>query len=122
MSSPRAIIGFILPIIFAYVYGPSLYRGVTVLGVLRKPDNTLVANSADIVTIEDTTHCEDLHYHAPSNSLFTACEDSVDTRFVWFPPLGTFDDPAVGQGSRGSIHVIDPQVRLRCPKGRPMRA
>lgn len=113
LRSPRAIFGLLLPIFAAYLYGSSLHRVVTVLGCLRKPGNTPVANLADIVTIEDTIHCEDLHYHALSNSLFTACEDASDTRFGWFPGLATFENPTLGQRGRGSIHVIDPVVSPR---------
>lgn len=62
------------------------------------------------MTIQDTTHCEDLHHYAPRNILFTACEDSDTIRFSWFPPLGVFDDPTLATKARGSIHVIDPET------------
>lgn len=110
LSSPRAFLALLVPIFVAYLYGPSLQRTITVLGALRKPANTLVTNPDDFVTIEDTVYCEDLHYYAPTHSLFTACEDSVDIRFGWFPGLATFHDPALGVTGRGSIHVIDPVV------------
>jgi hypothetical protein len=64
----------------------------------------------EIIAIPDTVHCEDLHYYAPSGTLFTACEDNADTRFKWFPGLANFDDPELASKSRGSIHVIDPKV------------
>lgn len=63
-----------------------------------------------MVVIEDTIHCEDLHHHLPSNTIFTACEDSATTRFAWFPALGILDDPIKGVNSQGSIHVIEPKV------------
>ncbi|KAK0652822.1 hypothetical protein B0T16DRAFT_106001 [Cercophora newfieldiana] len=93
----------------AYVLGPPLHRRLTVLGVLRHaPLSTLSAD--EIVVIQDTTHCEDVHYYAPSGTLFAACEDDPKTRFGWFPPLATFDDPELGKRGRGSIHVIDPKT------------
>ena len=100
----------------AYTWGALIHRTLTVLGVLRWDVASTHTNQADsIVTIPDTTHCEDIHHHAPSNLLFTACEDDPNTRFVWFPPLGTLDDPELAARSRGSIHVIDPTVSLHCP-------
>ncbi|KAH6850443.1 hypothetical protein B0I37DRAFT_114420 [Chaetomium sp. MPI-CAGE-AT-0009] len=92
-----------------YTTGPSVYRAATVLGVLRKyPHGATV--QGDVIAIPDTVHCEDLHYHAPSGTLFTACEDDAETRFKWFPPLVNFDDPELGSKSRGSLHVIDPKT------------
>ncbi|KAK4446853.1 hypothetical protein QBC34DRAFT_382927 [Podospora aff. communis PSN243] len=92
-----------------YILGPPLQRSLTVLGVFRRePLSTLSAE--EIIVIQDTTHCEDLHYYAPSNTLFAACEDNPNTRFGWFPPLATFDDPELGRRGRGSIHVIDPKT------------
>ncbi|KAK0619382.1 hypothetical protein B0T14DRAFT_432014 [Immersiella caudata] len=93
-----------------YVLGPPIHHSLTVLGVFRRdPLSTLSAE--EFIIIRDTTHCEDLHYYAPSGSLFAACEDNPDTRFGWFPPLANFDDPELGKRGRGSIHVIDPKAR-----------
>lgn len=86
-----------------------MYRSLTVLGAFRRsPLTTLSAEH--IVVIQDTTHCEGLHYYAPSASLFAACEDNASTRFGWFPPLGIFDSPELGRRGKGSIHVIDPKA------------
>lgn len=89
----------------AYIVPPVRHE-LKVLGVGRSVVST-IPNANDYVKIEDTTHCEDLHYYEPANLLFTACEDR-HTRFEWFPPLGSFDPPE--DGTQGSIHVIDPQV------------
>ncbi|CAD0085331.1 unnamed protein product [Aureobasidium mustum] len=89
----------------AYIVPPVRHE-LKVLGVGRSVVST-IANANDYVRIEDTTHCEDLHYYAPANLLFTACEDR-HTRFDWFPPLGSFDPPE--DGTQGSIHVIDPET------------
>jgi hypothetical protein len=86
---------------------PSIRHELKVLGVGRSVSVSTIANAVDYVKIEDTTHCEDLHYYAPANLLFTACEDR-HTRFGWFPPLGNFEPPQ--DGIQGSIHVIDPEV------------
>lgn len=91
------------------VYGPAIARFVTVVGVFRVPANTAV-DPADTVAIQDTIQCEDLHHHVPSNLIFTACEDSHDTRYDWFPALGHLDAPQVVTKVKGSLHVIDPKV------------
>lgn len=98
----------LLAALMAVLYGPAIQRTFTVLGVLRKPANTVV-DASNIVKIDDTIHCEDVHHHLPSNQLYTACEDHETLRFSWFPPLTRFDASVVKE-SRGSIHVIDPQV------------
>ncbi|KAK4153032.1 hypothetical protein C8A00DRAFT_43974 [Chaetomidium leptoderma] len=92
-----------------YTAAPSVHRAVTVLGVLRKyPARATVKE--DVIAIPDTVHCEDLHHHVASGTLFTACEDNPETRFKWFPPLANFDDPELASRSRGSIHVVDPKT------------
>lgn len=98
-----------LAAISAYIV-PPIRHELKVLGVGRAVTASTIPNAIDYVKIEDTTHCEDLHYYAPANLLFTACEDNPHTRFDWFPPLGSFDPPA--DGTQGSIHVIDPEVRV----------
>ena len=90
---------------------PSIRHELKVLGVGRDISTSTIANAANYVKIADTTHCEDLHYYAPANLLFTACEDR-HTRFGWFPPLGSFEPPK--EGTKGSIHVVDPEVSF-CP-------
>ena len=103
-----SLLGALLAYVF-YTVGPSVYRAGTLFGVLRKyPDGAAV--KGEVIAIPDTVHCEDVHYHAPSGTLFTACEDNAETRFRWFPPLANFDDPELGSKSRGSIHVVDPKV------------
>ncbi|KAL6408736.1 serum paraoxonase/arylesterase family protein [Ilyonectria robusta] len=106
----------LVPIFVAYVYGPLVYRHLTVFGILRRTHPTLT-NPEDIITIQDTTHCEDLHYYSPRQILFTACEDTFLTRFSWFPPLEVFDNPAVTHEARGSIHVIDLEASRTPPTG-----
>ncbi|KAL2015725.1 hypothetical protein VTK56DRAFT_4896 [Thermocarpiscus australiensis] len=92
-----------------YSVGPLFVRTLTVLGVLRRyPDGALA--QSEVIAIPDTVHCEDLHYHAPSGLLFTACEDNAETRFKWFPPLAIFDDPDLASRSQGSIHVVNPKT------------
>ncbi|OIW30691.1 serum paraoxonase/arylesterase family protein [Coniochaeta ligniaria NRRL 30616] len=92
------------------IYNADLPRTVRVLGMFRQPANTAIVETSNFVVIADTPHCEDLHFHAPNNLLFTACEGNEETRFSWFPPLVNFDDPSVTLKSRGAIHVIDPKT------------
>ncbi|CAK7237801.1 hypothetical protein SBRCBS47491_010152 [Sporothrix bragantina] len=96
-------------VVLSYVVGPPVQRTLTVFGYWRQPVPTPLADE-DLVVIDDTTNCEDLHFHAASNTLFTACEDHLETRFAWFPPLSLFDDPAIVAKNRGSIHTIDPKT------------
>ncbi|KAF4999911.1 hypothetical protein FGRMN_2149 [Fusarium graminum] len=84
-------------------------RFTTVLGVFREPVNTVIGD-ADFIKIDDTMLCEDIHLHPTSGLLFTACEDSYESRFSWFPGLGVLHDPLTASKARGSIHVIDPKT------------
>lgn len=110
MGARILIVSALLVALVTVLYEPAIRRTVTVLGALREPINTIV-DSSNIVLIEDTVHCEDLHHHLPSNQLYTACEDHETLRFSWFPPLARFDASPV-ERSQGSIHVIDAQVCL----------
>jgi hypothetical protein len=103
-----SLLGALLAYVF-YAAIPIVHRAAVVFGVLRKYPNVATVNN-EVIAIPDTVHCEDLHYHAPSGTLFTACEDNAETRFKWFPPLANFDSPELGSKSQGSLHVIDPKV------------
>ncbi|KAL4861502.1 hypothetical protein BDV12DRAFT_64860 [Aspergillus spectabilis] len=100
---------FSLLFILVAALGPLLYsainRELTVIGVYRSP--ILTSSSQETHAIPDTLQCEDLHYYAPGNLIFAACEDSILPRFRWFPPLGHLDGPPE---TTGSIHIIDPQT------------
>ena len=113
----------LLGALFAYVLytvAPFVHRTATVVGALRKYP-AVAGVQDDTIAIPDTVYCEDLHYHAPSGTLFTACEDDTEGRFKWFPPLANFDHPELASKSQGSIHVVDPKVcimgshRRHCP-------
>lgn len=109
-SLSLSLLGAFLAYVFYAAYTP-IHRAVTVFGVLRKyPDGAVIRD--EVIAVPDTTHCEDLHYHASSGTLFTACEDNPLTRFKWFPPLANFDDPQLASRSQGSIHVVDVKVCL----------
>ncbi|KAL2256358.1 hypothetical protein VTK26DRAFT_1789 [Humicola hyalothermophila] len=93
----------------AYTIVPLFHRRLVVLGALRHyPED--VFKKDPVVVIPDTVQCEDLHYHAQSGTIFTACEDNFENRFKWFPPLANFDNPEAASKSQGSIHVIDPKT------------
>lgn len=106
-----SLIGTLLAYLL-YTVAPLVHRTLTTVGALRRYPKGIVAKD-QVVAIPDTVHCEDLHYHAPSDTLFTACEDNADTRFKWFPPLANFDDPELASKSQGSVHVIDPKACLQ---------
>ncbi|KAJ5377830.1 uncharacterized protein N7496_005239 [Penicillium cataractarum] len=89
------------------ILGPAVLHIIRVSGPFLTPNPTVLGAGQGPIVIEDTVHCEDLHYHRPANLLFTACEDVKETRFDWFPGLGHLDAKTVG---RGSIHVVDPKT------------
>ncbi|KAH7029532.1 uncharacterized protein B0I36DRAFT_245480 [Microdochium trichocladiopsis] len=91
----------------ATTYGPGIARGVTVLGITRTP---VAGVYESVVTLEETGVCEDLAYHADSGLIFTACEQSLESRLSWFPPLVHFDTAGVDK-SEGALFVIDPKTR-----------
>lgn len=100
-----------LAIPLGYLYNsyiPAVQRLLTVFGVYRQPAAIRVTNAEDLVLVEGTTHCEDIHYYAPSHELYTACEDS-QVRFSWFPPLAEFNASVLDQ-AQASVFVINPDV------------
>ncbi|KAM0538217.1 hypothetical protein ACHAO7_012262, partial [Fusarium culmorum] len=109
IAGPRTLALSALAIGLAVLVARPINRFTTVLGVFRQPANTVVKDG-DFVTIADTMLCEDLHLHKSSGLLYTACEDSYESRFSWFPGLGVLHDPLTASKSRGSIHVIDPKT------------
>ncbi|KAJ5726444.1 uncharacterized protein N7483_007801 [Penicillium malachiteum] len=88
-------------------WGPIIWHVVKIGGVLDTPKQTLFGEGEGPIYIEDTIHCEDVHHYLPANLLFTACEDTVETRMDWFPGLGHLEPHP---SARGSIHVVDPQT------------
>lgn len=96
----------------AYVYGPATHGTLSRLGAFRELTSS-PTDPNDFISIKDSVHCEDLHYYALTNTLFTACEDVSATRFNWFPPLTIYGDADVAWKAKGSIHTIDPEVRYQ---------
>ncbi|KAJ5116459.1 hypothetical protein N7456_000807 [Penicillium angulare] len=98
-------LGLIVGLVAFWV--PTLLHQSRIGGVFLTPKQTVLGEGRGPIRIEDTIHCEDVHHYRPANLLFTACEDTIDTRFKWFPGLGhlTPHPPA-----RGSFHVIDPKT------------
>ncbi|KAK3403250.1 hypothetical protein B0T20DRAFT_20964 [Sordaria brevicollis] len=94
-----------------YSWGTRIYHNAVVFGFLRTNPLSTHVQQEDIHYVADTVHCEDLHYHAPSKTIFTACEDHPETRFQWFPPLTNFDNSSILQTYHGSLHVIDPETK-----------
>jgi hypothetical protein len=110
MPNPTILFTALLALSLAYLLGSPLLRTATVFGIGRTPKQFPL--DAEIVSVPDTVHCEDIHYHAPTHKLFTACEDDASTRFAWFPPLARFDYGGLKKGPTGSLHVIDPDVSI----------
>ncbi|QPG98865.1 hypothetical protein C2857_000230 [Epichloe festucae Fl1] len=108
--SPSNVFVLLVAVVAALIYTAELPRTSVVLGFWRTNANTILTDPSDFQTIPDTFQCEDVHYHEPSNLLFTACEGSQDTRQAWFPGLAHLDDPAAGLKAQGSIEVIDPRT------------
>lgn len=102
------IIGLIA--FWGYYLSDYTYRPLVVMGLFRGDIPPAIVAKDDLVVIPNTRHCEDLHQHAESGLIYTACEGENSPRYSWFPPLVNFDDPTLGAQSQGSIHVIDPKV------------
>lgn len=108
----NALLLALLTVLLAVTYGPVSHY-LTVIGAWRHPSRRVLATDSDLVKIEDTIICEDLHLYHPTNTLFSACEDDFHRRFGWFPPLGNFENPPQSTEGGGSIHIIDPEVCSR---------
>ena len=106
IAGPKALAVSAMTIGLAAFLARPITRFTTVLGVFRQPVPTIIEDG-NLITIPDTMLCEDVHLHKSSNILFTACEDSYESRFSWFPGLGVLHDP---RKMRGSLHVIDPKT------------
>ncbi|KAK9774687.1 putative Serum paraoxonase/arylesterase 2 [Seiridium cardinale] len=99
-----------IPLGYVYnAYFPAVQRAITLFGIYRHPDAVRVASPEDLVLIDGTIHCEDLHYYAPAHELYSACEDS-HIRFSWFPPLLEFNASVINQ-ARGGLFVINPDTK-----------
>jgi hypothetical protein len=114
MASRSLIITSLVILVGSFFASYDGIRGIAraprVFGVFRHQNKTQLADENDLITIPNTTFCEDLHYHEGSGLLFTACEASESARYSWFPPLGNFDDPSVAYSTQGRLQVIDPSV------------
>ncbi|KAF4506532.1 hypothetical protein G6O67_006608 [Ophiocordyceps sinensis] len=77
----------LLAAVVSFVYGPRLRRTSLVLGVFRTPASRDSVSLEHFSTVENTVHCEDLHYHESSKMLFTASSKA-----------------------QGSVKVIDPKT------------
>lgn len=95
--------------ILAYQYVPTIQRGLVVFGITRGGSNTVVADG-DLVVIQGTRHCEDIHHHEPSQSLFLACEGADSPRREWFPPLNIYRSSERGHTAQAEFRVIDTKV------------
>ncbi|KAJ9204926.1 hypothetical protein DTO166G4_7678 [Paecilomyces variotii] len=107
----NALLLALLTVLLAVTYGPVSHY-LTVIGAWRHPSRRVLATDSDLVKIEDTIICEDLHLYHPTNTLFSACEDDFHRRFGWFPPLGNFENPPQSTEGGGSIHIIDPETKV----------
>ncbi|KAM0248118.1 hypothetical protein ACHAQJ_009588 [Trichoderma viride] len=108
MAGRVSIAVVLLAVLLGYVYNFHMQRFIYVAGIFRKPERTELA-PGDYVVIDNTLHCEDMHYHEPSGLIFTACEDFKGSRLKWFPPIGHFGDPSTSR-MKGRLQVIDPKT------------
>ncbi|KAL6898924.1 hypothetical protein GGI43DRAFT_72884 [Trichoderma evansii] len=111
MAARASIVVVLLAVLLGYVYNAYVQRALLVMGAFRQPESTELA-PGDFVTIDGTTHCEDLHYHESTGLIFTACEGFQGSRLKWFPPIDHFFEPSnPGLNSmKGNLQVIDPKT------------
>lgn len=111
---PRGLFAPVVVVTFLVVFASRLYAPLKtkyiVAGFSRPRDEIVNVHGEQLVKIPNTSHCEDLHYHEPSNKLITACQNTKapNARRGWFPPLGLFD--VKHSKVQGSLVVIDPTV------------
>jgi hypothetical protein len=86
MTVTTAVILGTLILLIAMLWGPFAVR-VEVLGISRSFHPIRNIHGEDVHVISNTLYCEDLHYHRPSNLLFTACESNDQDRWKWWPAL-----------------------------------
>ncbi|KAK7977413.1 hypothetical protein PG988_004903 [Apiospora saccharicola] len=110
LRTPSIAVG-LLSVFLAYLYGTQVYRQLTIFGLFRTPSSTHTSAEDTVVVIEGTKHCEDLHWHKPTQRLFTACEGPRTTRFSWWPPLANHEDPTALKDARASLVVVDPKTQ-----------
>ncbi|KAI1763921.1 calcium-dependent phosphotriesterase [Hypoxylon sp. FL1150] len=95
----------VLGALSALLYAP-LKREATILGLFRPLDSWQNLHGTENHAIDDTTACEDLHYHEPSNMLYSACIGNTATAAEWFPAAVSLDHPE--KPGYGTLVVIDP--------------
>ena len=108
-----SLIAILASIFGAFLSSAPVRRTLTLGGIFRTPTVSIQNAASGVTALDGTIQCEDLHYHEPSNLIFTACEENEGLRFSWFPPLGNFDDPSDVYKSQGSIKIINPIVSQR---------
>lgn len=105
-SSATALLLAFFAILAAALYGPVKQR-LLVFGLTRPKSPSNRHGAQPLRFIDDTAHCEDLHHHLPSNSLFAVCENDERRRYSWFPGIATLNASGFHRYSPGGITVID---------------
>ncbi|KAF5575095.1 serum paraoxonase arylesterase [Fusarium pseudocircinatum] len=111
MLSKPAFLVLALSILLCLPHTSSIARFVRVLGFFRTRNNAIKQDPGNLIFINDTIQCEDIHFDKKSGKLFLACEDNHEGRFEWFPPLANFQNLSLAAKSTGSIHVVDPESK-----------
>ncbi|KAI1339193.1 calcium-dependent phosphotriesterase [Xylariaceae sp. FL0016] len=91
----------------AFLYGP-VKQQATVMGLFRPLEGWENIHGIENRMIQDTVACEDVHYHAESGMLYTACQDDLITARGWMPGAGALEHPE--NISHGTLVVIDPKT------------
>lgn len=68
----------------ALLYAP-LKREATILGFFRPLGSWQNVHGIENHAIDGTVACEDLHYHEPSDMLYSACGGDIEKAAGWFP-------------------------------------
>lgn len=89
------------------VFWQPLSHRVVVLGLTRFSISN-IHGDGKLVAIPGTVQCEDVHYHAASNKLYTACEGNTESRLGWFPGLHQINN--ISYAGYGKLVIVDPDV------------
>ncbi|KAI0836307.1 calcium-dependent phosphotriesterase [Hypoxylon sp. FL0890] len=97
----------VVGVLSALLYAP-VKREATIFGLFRPLNSWQNVHGIENRAIPDTIACEDLHYHEPSELLFSACTGDIEKAAGWFPGAGSLDHPE--KPGFGTLVVIDPKT------------
>ncbi|KAI0599488.1 serum paraoxonase/arylesterase [Biscogniauxia sp. FL1348] len=94
----------VLGALAALLYTP-LKQSAIVMGLTRPLESWENVHGLENRIVEDTVACEDVHYHAPTGTLYLGCVGDLVKASGWFPGADALEHPE--DPARGTIVVVD---------------